>query len=158
MKNSTINSTISILKMDNIKIIRLQSGEDIIAKYSIDEESGVVDVIRPMVLFFKRLSNGKSVMMMGPWLPIELIQGNSAKLYTQDILTVISPKESLITYYTNISDETEKTMKEHGHDIEMSLTSTNIDDDEEEEDNGDEDDDWSMEEILNSLKGKITIH
>ena len=144
--------------MDNIKIIRLQSGEDIIAKYSIDEESGVVDVIRPMVLFFKRLSNGKSVMMMGPWLPIELIQGNSAKLYTQDILTVISPKESLITYYTNISDETEKTMKEHGHDIEMSLTSTNIDDDEEEEDNGDEDDDWSMEEILNSVKGKITIH
>lgn len=153
MKNSTINSTISILKMDNIKIIRLQSGEDIIAKYSIDEESGIVDVIRPMVLFFKRLSNGKSVMMMGPWLPIELIQGNSAKLYTQDILTVISPKESLITYYTNISDETEKTMKEHGHDIEMSLTSTNIDDDEE-----DEDDDWSMEEILNSVKGKITIH
>ena len=158
MKNSTINSTISILKMDNIKIIRLQSGEDIIAKYSIDEESGVVDVIRPMVLFFKRLSNGKSVMMMGPWLPIELIQGNSAKLYTQDILTVISPKESLITYYTNISDETEKTMKEHGHDIEMSLTSTNIDDDDDEEDNENEDDDWSMEEILNSLKGKITIH
>ena len=141
--------------MDNIKIIRLQSGEDIIANYSIDEESGVVDVIRPMVLFFKRLSNGKSVMMMGPWLPIELIQGNSAKLYTQDILTVISPKESLITYYTNVSDETEKTMKEHSHDIEMSLTSTNI---EEEEEDNEDDDDWGMEEILNSVKGKITIH
>ena len=158
MKNLITSSTISTLKMDNIKIIRLQSGEDIIANYSIDEESGVVDVIRPMVLFFKRLSNGKSVMMMGPWLPIELIQGNSAKLYTQDILTVISPKESLITYYNNVSDETEKTMKEHGHDIEMSLTSANIDDDDEDEDDGEEEDDWDMEEILKSVKGKTTIH
>ena len=157
MKSSITNSTISTLKMDNIKIIRLQSGEDIIANYSIDEESGVVEVTRPMMLFFKRLPTGKSVMMMGPWLPIELIQGNSALLYTQDILTVISPKESLITYYNNVADETEETMKEHGHDIEMSLTRANIDDGDDEEEE-DDDEDWDMEEILKLTKGKITLH
>ena len=156
MKNSITNSTISISKMNNIKIIRLQSGEDIIANYSIDEESGVVEVTRPMVLLFKRLSTGKSVMMMGPWLPIELIQGNSAKLYTQDILTVVSPKESLITYYNNVTDETEETLKEHGHDIEMSLTNAINDEDIEEE--GDEEEDRDMEEIMEPAKGKITIH
>ena len=57
--------------MDNVKIIRLQSGEDIIANYKEDDESGIVLVNRPMILFFKRLPTGKSVMMMGPWLPAE---------------------------------------------------------------------------------------
>jgi hypothetical protein len=141
--------------MNNIKILRLQSGEDIIANYSIDEESGVVELNRPMTLFFKRLPTGKSVMIMGPWLPVELIQNNTASLYTQDILTVISPKEYLINYYNDVANETEETLKEQGDEIDMTLSSQ---EDLNEEDIEDDDEDWDMEEILKVVKERKTIH
>jgi len=154
-KNSITNSITSISKMNNIKILRLQSGEDIIANYSIDEESGVVEVNRPMTLFFKRLPTGKSVMIMGPWLPVELIQNNTASLYTQDILTVISPKESLINYYNDVANETEETLKEQGDEIDTTLSQGDLDEEDTEED---DDDDWDMEEILKVVKERKTIH
>ena len=144
--------------MNNIKIIRLQSGEDIIANYSFDEEEGVVNVSRPMVLFFKRLPTGKSVMMLGPWLPIELIKANSVKLYAQDILTVFSPKDSLVEYYNNVTDDVEKTMEENGEQIEMSLSRRETNDYEEDEEDMELQEELDIEEIMNISKGKITFH
>jgi hypothetical protein len=142
--------------MDNVKIIRLQSGEDIIANYKEDEESGIVQVNRPMLLFFKRLPTGKSVMMMGPWLPVELIQSNSACLYVQDILTVISPRQSLVKYYNDAANEAELLLNEQGEEIEQSLQRNvnDIDDDDGEDDNEDE---FNISEIMESSKGR-TIH
>jgi len=140
--------------MDNIKIIRLQSGEDIIANYNKDENSGVIIVNRPMTLFFKRLSMNRTVMMMGPWLPVELIQDNSVELYTKDILTVISPKESMISYYINAADDMENTLKENGSNIEQSLTNYDQDDDDEEED---EEDDEILEMLKTQTSGR-TFH
>ena len=59
-----------------------------------------------MHIVFKRVSTGKSVMMMMPWLPIELIKENSAIIYETDILTVIDPKDDLVEYYSNaVCDE-----------------------------------------------------
>jgi len=140
--------------MDNIKIIRLQSGEDIIGNYNKDEHSGVIIVNRPMTLFFKRLSMNRTVMMMGPWLPVELIQDNLAELYTKDILTVISPKESMISYYINAADDMETTLKENGSNIEASLTNYDQDDDDEEED---EEDDEILEMLQTQTSGR-TFH
>ena len=89
-----------------IKIVRLQSGEDIIADCTAIEDSDTVLLNRPMHIVFKRVSTGKSVMMMMPWLPIELIKENSAIIYETDILTVIDPKDDLIEYYSNaVCDE-----------------------------------------------------
>jgi Ran GTPase-activating protein (RanGAP) involved in mRNA processing and transport len=141
--------------MDNIKIIRLQSGEDIIGNYNKDEHSGVIIVNRPMTLFFKRLSMNRTVMMMGPWLPVELIQDNLAELYTKDILTVISPKESMVSYYINAADDMETTLKENGSNIEASLTNYDQDDDDEEDD--DEEDEEILEMLQTQTRGK-TFH
>ena len=141
--------------MDNVKIIRLQSGEDIIANYKEDDESGIVHVNRPMLLFFKRLPTGKSVMMMGPWLPVELIQSNSACLYVQDILTVISPRQSLVKYYNDAANEAEILLGEQGDEIEESLSrSISIIED---DDGEDDDDGFDVSEIMESSKGR-TIH
>lgn len=105
MKNSITNSTISTLKMTDIlqgiKIVRLQSGEDIIANLVHDNESKMVMLDNPMHLIFKRTSQG-TVMMMLPWLPIELIKNNTATIYSSNILTVIDPKDTLIEYYGNM--------------------------------------------------------
>ena len=84
----------------NIKIVRLQSGEDVICDYYEDKENGTVLMGDPMHLVFKRMPTGKTIMMMMPWLPIELIKDNSALIYDSDILTIIDPREELIHYYT----------------------------------------------------------
>ena len=109
-KNSITNSTISSLKMPdlvpNIRIVRLQSGEDIIADCipNLDEET--VELKRPMHIIFKRIQTGRSIMMMMPWLPVELIKENTAHIYGADILTYIEPKDDLIEYYNNaVNDE-----------------------------------------------------
>jgi hypothetical protein len=83
----------------NIKIVRLQSGEDVICDYYEDKENGTVLMGDPMHLVFKRMPTGRTVMMMMPWLPIELIKDNSALIYDSDILTIVDPKEELVHYY-----------------------------------------------------------
>ena len=105
MKNLNTSSTISILKMNEliqgVKIVRLQSGEDIIASIIEDDESEMVMLNNPMHLIFKRTSQG-TVMMMLPWLPIELIKDNMATIYSSDILTMVDPKDALVEYYGNM--------------------------------------------------------
>ena len=105
MKNSITNSTISTSNMNDliqgVKIVRLQSGEDIIASIIEDDESDMVMLNNPMHLIFKRTSQG-SMMVMLPWLPIELIKDNTATIYSSDILTMVDPKDALIEYYGNM--------------------------------------------------------
>lgn len=96
--------------MDNIKIIRLQSGEDVIADYTQVEGDESVLLTNPMTLMFKRMPTGRAVMLMSPWLPLELVEKNEAWLYQSDILTIVQPKSQIITYYTNTVKEVEEDM------------------------------------------------
>jgi hypothetical protein len=113
MKNSITNSTISTLKMtellQGVKIVRLQSGEDIIAGLIQDNESEMIMLDNPMHLIFKRTSQG-TVMMMLPWLPIELIKDNIATVLSGDILTIVEPKDDLKEYYHNVINTTQMKM------------------------------------------------
>ena len=99
----------------NIKIIRLQSGEDVMADCIEDTEQGTVLLENPMHIIFKRVSTGQTVMMMMPWLPIELIKENSAIIYDSDILTIIDPKEDLINYYGQIVISAQERMENSEH-------------------------------------------
>ena len=107
--------------MDNIKIVRLQSGEDVIANYT-DDEEGSITLTNPMSLMFKRMPTGRAVMMMSPWLPLELVEDNVANIYAQDILSVFQPKQSIIDYYNTTVMEVEEDRKNEEmneiHDIE----------------------------------------
>ena len=85
----------------NIKIIRLQSGEDIISDCVMSEDDYLVQLNHPMTLLFKRGAKG-TVMMMVPWLPLEVICDNIATITQDDILTFVEPKEDLIEYYGNM--------------------------------------------------------
>jgi len=113
MKNLITNSTISNSEMNSllegIKIVRLQSGEDIIAGYSGNTDTKIVILDNPMHLIFKRTSQG-TVMMMLPWLPIELIKDNIATIESDDILTIIDPKEDLKEYYANVINNSQMKM------------------------------------------------
>jgi hypothetical protein len=148
-KNSITNSTISSLKMPdlvpNIRIVRLQSGEDIIADCipSLDEET--VELKRPMHIIFKRIQTGRSIMMMMPWLPVELIKENTAHIYGADILSYLEPKDDLIEYYNNaVNDE----------DLEIASTSSIRPQlfDEDEEPTDEELDEEELQELMEERK------
>ena len=121
---------------NNIKIVRLQSGEDIIANYMEDEENDTVLLDKPMHVILKRLPNGRSVMMMMPWLPVEIIKDNEAILYSSDILSVFEPREDLIEHYDNVLNQFEEALN-------------SIEDDDEE---NDFEEDIEVEEIQKGTK------
>jgi hypothetical protein len=138
---------------NEIKILRLQDGEDIIASYHIDESKMVV-MNSPMSLFFKRISSGKSMVMMAPWLPLELIGENTAKLYETSVLTMIEPKKSLVDYYLSAVEDSNEMIKMNADAIDEALL--NDSDDEFEYD----DDDCEIEQVQNSIKDskKTLLH
>ena len=92
--------------MHNVKLIRMQSGEDIMASMFEDDNSEQIQLNDPMRIVFRRLPTGQTVMMMMPWLPVELIKENSAMIYYSDIVTVVEPKESMIRYYDKLVERT----------------------------------------------------
>lgn len=92
--------------MHNVKLIRMQSGEDIMASMFEDGESDQIQLNDPMRIVFRRMPTGQTVMMMMPWLPVELIKENSALIYSSDIVTVVEPKEAMIRYYDKLVERT----------------------------------------------------
>jgi hypothetical protein len=123
--------------IQGVKIVRLQSGEDIIASIIEDDESEMVMLNNPMHLIFKRTSQG-TVMMMLPWLPIELIKDNMATIYTSDVLTIFEPKDALVEYYGNmINTEQLKQMRDNTmvENLKEALSDSEDENDGEEEDN-----------------------
>ena len=88
---------------DTVKIVRLNSGEDVIASLAYSANSSFTTLNNPMSLIFKRTAKG-TVMMMVPWLPIEVINDNIATIHNNEILTTIEPKNDLIEYYGHMVD------------------------------------------------------
>jgi hypothetical protein len=127
---------------NNIKIVRLQSGEDIMADVIQDEENDTLLLDNPMHIIFKRIPSGQTIMMMMPWLPIEIIKENNAIVYATDILTIIEPKDDLIEYYGNIVFEAHEKMME-------TRDFNSYEDDEE-----DGEEELSSEEIMELIKEK----
>ena len=91
---------------------------------------------------------------MSPWLPLELVENNYADLYSQDILTIIEPKKSLVEYYQNAMDDVQQLIEEakdeNGEDTLF-----------EESDDADDEEEEIVERltgIVKELKGNKTIH
>jgi len=137
--------------MDNIKIVRLQSGEDVIADYTQVEGDSSVLLTNPMCLIFKRMPTGRAVMLMSPWLPLELVEKNEAWLFEADILSIFQPKSQIIDYYTNTVKEVQDDMLQeemHGQSL------TDITDEFDGEEMTDEEELQAMEE-LNELRQDV---
>jgi hypothetical protein len=136
---------------NNIKIIRLHGGEDIIANFIESEDKETAILHDPMQVIFKRIpTTGQTVMMMMPWLPIEIIENNQAILCTADILTVIDPKESAIQHYGEVVLEAQKRMDE----VDFISESEDGDEDDEEENSEEETKDFNVDDLLEIIKEK----
>ena len=127
--------------MHNVKIIRMQTGEDIMASMIGEEEEETVLLEDPMRLIFRRMPTGQTVMMMMPWLPVELIKDNNALIYNSDIITIVEPKESMIEYYENLVIKTMLEMEKSEEMIAGLLKAQAGEEDESEEE-------YSMEDLI----------
>jgi len=157
-KNLNTNSITSNLKMNDIfegvRIVRLQSGEDIIAGYSGNTNTNIVVLDNPMHLIFKRTTQG-TVMMMLPWLPIELIKDNIATLLSGDILTIVEPKEDLKEYYHNVINHTQMKMLKDDT-LVKNLRDASDEQDDEYEDDEDPEGDLTKEDVVEIINRKRT--
>jgi hypothetical protein len=133
--------------MHNVKIIRMQTGEDIMASMIGEEQEETVLLEDPMRLIFRRMPTGQTVMMMMPWLPIEIIKENNAIVYSTDILTIIEPKDDLVRYYGSVVSEAQLRMEEK----------RNFDEEYDDEEDEEDIDAEELFEILNEKK-KHNIH
>jgi hypothetical protein len=102
-----------------------------------------------MHLIFKRTSQG-TVMMMLPWLPIELIKDNIATVLSGDILTIVEPKDDLKEYYHNVINTTQMKM------LKDNTLSQNLREasDEEEDEDEDPEGDLTKEDVVEIIKRK----
>ena len=124
----------------------MQTGEDIMASMLEQENSDQIQINDPMRIVFRRMPTGQTVMMMMPWLPVELIKENIAMIYSTDIITVVEPKESMIRYYDKLVERTITDMIESDGMIERLL---------EEQDQEDEEEitqEEMMEELVNTIQ------
>jgi len=157
-KNLTTNSITSNLKMNNlfegVRIVRLQSGEDIIAGYSGNTNTNVVVLDNPMHLIFKRTSQG-TVMMMLPWLPIELIKDNIATVLSGDILTIVEPKDDLKEYYHNVINTTQMKMLKDNT-LSQNLREASDEQDDEYEEDEDPEGELTKEDVVEIINRKKT--
>jgi len=108
-----------------------------------EEQNETVVLNNPMRLVFRRLPTGQTVLMMMPWLPVELIKEDSATIYTTDIITIVEPKESMKEYYENLVDKTIEEMMNSEEILEQRLA--NMEKEEQEEQK-------IAEEIINEIR------
>lgn len=142
--------------MDNVKLIRLNSGEDIVAY--LEEEDNNYLLLTPMAVFVKRLNSGKTIMMISTWLPNELVEDEIISISKDKVLLVMQPKKELLVYYQKSLDELDGYEIESGEDYdEESLRDASQDTDEEELE---EEEDLSLTDLLGGLTNgtKRTIH
>lgn len=94
---------------DQVKILRLVTGEDIICSYyKVSTESYVVS--DPMMLIVKFKGKDSSV-IMEHWLPVEVIKSNEVLINPRDVITTIEPNDSLAEYYMNLVDKLHRTIQ-----------------------------------------------
>ena len=120
-----------------VKILRLNTGEDIIGCCLMDDEHGCVGIENPMKVFVKRANVGQSMLFILPWLPIEIVADNYVTINYDDIITMVEPKKSFIEYYNNTVEQIE------AKELDEELNT------QEEDDDVDED---TMQEMLNALR------
>lgn len=104
---------------NDIRILRLVTGEDIICNFNkISVDDYVVS--DPMTLIIK-FSGKNSNVIMEHWLPVEVIHKNSVLIESKQVLTMFDPNEDLAEYYTGLVEKLHDTIRQRRMVEEMEL-------------------------------------
>ena len=92
--------------MEEIRIIRLKSGDDVIGVVS-DIDENKINVRYPMVVDIMDSGTHQSYVIQS-WLPHQMFQHNEVDLFNDDILFVASATDKFIEYYSQMVEKLEK--------------------------------------------------
>ena len=95
--------------MEEIKILRLVTGEDIICQF-IKISTDSYAVMNPMVIFVK-YKGSKSNLVMSHWLPVEIVKKNEVLMSPRDVVTMFDPIDDVAEYYDRMVENLNKMMK-----------------------------------------------
>ena len=96
---------------EELRILRLKTGEDIVATTIENNEEGITVLKNPMhVTLVTDPQIKKQVMVIRHWLPVSLIKNNIATLFNEDILTIMEPDDEFAEYYSNLVIENTRQM------------------------------------------------
>jgi small nuclear ribonucleoprotein (snRNP)-like protein len=94
--------------MENIRIVRLKNGEDIVGQLINVDDS--YDVIEPMTVDVEY--RGKEAgLVMRHWLPIQLVKHNEINIKQSDVLCVLEPSADFAEYYVNTVEKIHNLLK-----------------------------------------------
>jgi small nuclear ribonucleoprotein (snRNP)-like protein len=94
--------------MENIKIVRLKNGEDIVGQLINVDDS--YDVIEPMTVDVEY--RGKEAgLVMRHWLPVQLVKHNEINIKQSDVLCVLEPSADFAEYYVNTVEKIHNLIK-----------------------------------------------
>jgi len=94
--------------MENIRIVRLKNGEDIVGQLINVDDS--YDVIEPMTVDVDY--RGKEAgLVMRHWLPIQLVKHNEINIKQSDVLCVLEPSADFAEYYVNTVEKIHNLLK-----------------------------------------------
>ena len=95
--------------MEAIKLIRLKTGEDIIAYLEQVDKLNFI-VREPMAVLIKHdYKANRQIIMMEHWLPTQVILHNEAFITESDILTILEPTVDFIEHFENSIEDVAKT-------------------------------------------------
>jgi hypothetical protein len=107
--------------MEEVKILRLKTGEDIIAEVIHDNHQ--YTLVDPMRLDIRRDDRTNANLLgLDMWLPFQLIESNMATLWENDVLTVMTPTQEIVDYYYSTLAEAIETYSAHKNLTELSST------------------------------------
>jgi small nuclear ribonucleoprotein (snRNP)-like protein len=94
--------------MENIRIVRLKNGEDIVGQIiNVDD---TYDVIEPMTVDVEY--RGKEPgLVMRHWLPVQLVKHNEINIKQSDVLCVLEPSDDFVEYYVNTVEKIHDLLK-----------------------------------------------
>lgn len=86
----------------NVQILRLKNGQDVICNIkNIDKETSSISIECPLDIDVTMI-NEKKIIILSPWIPLEITDENNCMIRSSDILTFIKPRISLITQYIDL--------------------------------------------------------
>ena len=84
--------------MQKVKILRLSTGEDVIAKITNNSDAGTVTLKQPFVIIPHQQGPGKPVqLMMTLYSPYG--KSDSVELKDQNIISIVEPKDEILKSY-----------------------------------------------------------
>ncbi len=91
----------------NIKFVKLNNGEDLIAEISTENELEYMFIHPMKIIVDTDLESSKQIIFLHPWLPTGVVQQKGIQLHASVIFLITDVQDDVREYYTNMVTEVE---------------------------------------------------